>query len=77
VLARRVGDAATRIAGIEGLHRLQIDGDVLTFEYERDRQAAAALLAQLISAGLPVAEFHALEPDLEQAYLRSGIGQVD
>ena len=31
----------------------------------------------LISAGLPVAEFHALEPDLEQAYLRSGIGQVD
>ncbi|HUU99262.1 MAG TPA: ABC transporter ATP-binding protein [Phycisphaerae bacterium] len=77
VLARRVGDAATRIAGIEGLQRLQIDGDVLTFEYDRDRRAAAALLAQLISAGLPVAEFHALEPDLEQAYLRSGIGQVD
>ncbi len=77
VLARRVGDVATRIAGVGGLQRLQIDGDVLTFEYDRDRRVAAALLAQLISAGLPVAEFHALEPDLEQAYLRSGIGQVD
>jgi len=77
VLARRVGDAATRIAGLSDLKRLQIDGDVLTFEYDRDRQAAAELLTRLIRAGLPVAEFRALGPDLEQAYLRSGIEQVD
>jgi len=77
ILARRVGDAAARVAQFDGLQRLQIDGDVLTFEYERDREAAADLLRRLMSAGLPVADFRALEPDLEQAYLRSGIGQVD
>jgi ABC-2 type transport system ATP-binding protein len=77
VLARRMGDAATRVAGLTGLKHLQIDGDVLTFEYDRDRAAAADLLTKLLATGLPVAEFRSLEPDLEQAYLRSGIGQVD
>jgi ABC-2 type transport system ATP-binding protein len=77
VLARRVGDVAARIAELSGMTRVQIDGDVLTFEFDRDRRAAADLLARLLAAGLPVAEFHSLEPDLEQAYLRSGIGQVD
>ena len=77
VLARRVGDLSTRIAGLVDVDNVQVDGDVLTLEYDRDREAASRLLSELIAAGLPVAEFRALEPDLEQAYLRSGIGQVD
>ena len=77
VLARRLGDIATRIAGINGISDAKIDGDVITLECERDREAAARLLTQLLAVGLPVAEFHALEPDLEQAYLQSGVGQVD
>ncbi|MFH1748003.1 MAG: ABC transporter ATP-binding protein [Planctomycetota bacterium] len=77
VLAQRPSDLAVRLDAIDGLRGVQVDGDVITLEYERDKAAAARLLAQLLAIGLPVAEFRPLEPDLEQAYLRSGIGQVD
>jgi ABC-2 type transport system ATP-binding protein len=77
VLARRIGDLSPRLAGLDGISDVQIDGDLIRLEYDRDREAAARLLSRLLAAGLPVAEFRPLEPDLEQAYLRSGIGQVD
>ncbi len=77
VLAHRVGDTAQRIANIEGIGEPQLDGDTITLSFERDRAQAADLLRRLLAAGLPVAEFRALEPDLEEAYLRSGIKQVD
>jgi ABC-2 type transport system ATP-binding protein len=77
VLAQRVGDAATRLAGIEGVVAVEVDGDVLKLECGADRVSAARLLERLIRVGLPVAEFRPLRPDLEEAYLRSGIGQVD
>ncbi|MGE0479978.1 MAG: ABC transporter ATP-binding protein [Phycisphaerae bacterium] len=76
-LAQSVGDAATRLAAIPNTVVVQVDSDQLTLEAGAERSDAAALLAALIHAGLPVAEFHAQRPDLEQAYLRSGIGQVD
>lgn len=77
ILAHAVGDVLQRIQGIEGLEQVRVEGDRLTVEYDSDRDAAARLLRGLIAAGLPVAEFTPLQPDLEQAYLRSGIGQVD
>jgi len=80
VLARRIDDLSARLEPLrrlEGVRRLEQDGDVITLEYERDREAAARLLTKLMDAELPVAEFRPLAPDLEQAYLRSGIGQVD
>lgn len=77
VLAQRVGDIAARLDGIANLIIAQLDGDTLTLEYSSLRSGAAELLAALVHAGLPVAEFRALAPDLEQAYLRSGIRQVD
>ena len=77
VLTHAVGDATQRLAGIDGLTRVQVHGDRLTLEYDQDRAAAAALLQRLLAGGFPVAEFHVLRPDLEQAYLRSGIEQVD
>ena len=77
VLAQSVSDAAARIDGIADITRLVIDGSRIELEYHRDPEQVAGLLRRLIEAGLPVAEFHAHRPDLEQAYLRTGIGQVD
>ena len=77
LLVRPVGDCAARIKPIADLSRVSIDGAAIELEYFNDREKAAALLTQLLEAGLPVAEFHSLAPDLEQAYLSSGIGQVD
>jgi len=80
VLAERLSDLARRLAEIDPdktIRRLECDGNLITLEYASDRQAAAELLRKLVAAGLPVAEFHPLGPDLEQAYLRTGIRQVD
>ncbi len=77
IFARAIGDAAARLTQLSGLTSLSVDGDTATFEFDRGRAAAAALLHGLLAAGLPVAEFRPLEPDLEAAYLRSGIQQVD
>lgn len=76
-LAQRVGDLATRLALVNGFEFGPADGDVFTVDVPPERGAAADLLRQLLAAGLPVAEFRALEPSLEQAYLRAGVGQVD
>lgn len=77
VLTQAVGDAAARLSPLPGLTQVHVDGDQITLEHDRGRAPAAALLRALLAAGLPVAEFTPLEPDLEQAYLRSGIEQVD
>jgi len=80
VLAERVGDLAARLAPLskrDDVSELEFDADWITLEYAADKGAAADLLKGLISAGLPVAEFQPVRPDLEQAYLRAGIRQVD
>jgi ABC-2 type transport system ATP-binding protein len=79
-LATPIGDLASRLEDIALLataERLESDGQIITLEYDRDPQAAARLLRELVAAGLPVAEFHPIRPDLEEAYLRTGIRQVD
>ncbi len=77
VLAHVIGDVGARLANLDGARQVSIDGKTLTLEFERDPAAAAGLLQRLLALGLPVAEFRALQPDLEEAYLRSGIEQVD
>ncbi len=77
VLAYRVGDLPNRLEDLTIARAVKLDGDTLTLEADRDREAAVKLLAELLKRGLPVCEFRALQPDLEQAYLRSGIAQVD
>jgi ABC-2 type transport system ATP-binding protein len=77
----------TLSAAMPGLDRLlgsfpsvmqaQIDGRQISFEYENDPQAAADLLRALVNRGVPVASFGPRAHDLEQAYLRTGIRQVD
>ena len=77
VLAHRISDAHQRLERIDGCIIHGPTDDVLTLEYASGREEAARLLAALVREGLPVADFRMITADLEQAYLRSGIGQVD
>lgn len=65
------------LEGFPSLTQAQIDGRQASFEYENDPQAAADLLRTLVNRGVPVAGFAPHPHDLEQAYLRTGIRQVD
>ncbi|MCZ6815429.1 MAG: hypothetical protein O7F76_01885, partial [Planctomycetota bacterium] len=76
-LARAVPEVAETLEGIDGLDRVEVHGREVTFEYEHDEGAAANLLRLLFERGLPVARFSPVEHDLEQAYLRTGIRQVN
>ncbi len=77
VLARPVAGLEKLLATIDGLTGVQWDRDQIVFEYGSRREQAAALLGRLVAAGLPMAEFRAHRADLEEAYLRTGIRQVD
>lgn len=80
VLAYRVGDLSHRLDGLrqlDGLEVVEEDADRVTVSFDPERERAALLLSRMVEAGLPVAEFRPLAPDLEQAYLKTGIRQVD
>ncbi len=62
---------------IPTLTQVSVNGRKISFEFEHDAQAAADLLRMLIQRGLPIADFGPAAHDLEQAYLRTGIKQVD
>jgi len=76
-LVRAEPDAARILRGIEHLTDIEVHGRELTFEYEHEPQAAADLLQTLLGHGLHLASFAPMDHDLEQAYLRTGIRQVD
>jgi ABC-2 type transport system ATP-binding protein len=77
VLARPVPDLKDRLSRIAGVAGLEVDGDRATLEFSRHREEAAGLLAELVRQNIPVASFSQNAPDLEEAYLRTGIRQVD
>ncbi len=77
VLARAVPEAPRVLAGISALSDVEVHGRNISFEFEHDDEPAADLLATLLGHGLPVARFSPVDHDLEQAYLRTGIKQVD
>jgi ABC-2 type transport system ATP-binding protein len=54
---------------LDGLAVREASALLYEFDFEGDDEAASVLLARLISAGLPVAEFASIEPDLERLYL--------
>jgi ABC-2 type transport system ATP-binding protein len=76
-LAHALPDAAERMRGIAGVERVEVDRDRVTLEYLSGREDAAGLLAELVARRLPVASFTPNAPGLEEAYLRTGIRQVD
>jgi ABC-2 type transport system ATP-binding protein len=76
-LSRMVPEAAAVLHTWPGLTKIQMHGRQISFEFDHDDNAAADLLAALVDRGLPVARFGPMDHDLEQAYLRTGIKQVD
>lgn len=76
-LVRAVPEAARILERIPTLTQVEIHGRHVSFEFEQDDQAAADLLQTLLERGLPIAAFAPIAHDLEQAYLRTGIRQVD
>ncbi|MCC7292952.1 MAG: ABC transporter ATP-binding protein [Phycisphaerales bacterium] len=66
-----------RLAETEGVTDLRIDDGKVRFEYDELEERAADLLASLVSAGVRVASFQPVREGLEEAYLRSGLRQVD
>lgn len=77
ILTRPTIDCAEILNRIDGLSHLEISDREVTFEYFRDDARAADLLRQLVQANLPILSFAPIRPDLEAAYLRAGVRQVD
>ena len=76
-LARPAPNLRDAVSEIEGVGAVDANGDKFTVEWGRTPDDAARLLAELIARGLPVASFSPEPFDLEQAYLRAGVRQVD
>ena len=76
-------DEAHATAGGSGAGTPPNNGDANTaadrfsVEFAPGREPAARLLAEIVKRGLPVASFAPEPMDLEQAYLRAGIRQVE
>jgi ABC-2 type transport system ATP-binding protein len=77
LLAKPVANVAASLEKIPSVSQVNADTDRITLEYEIGRDAAAALLAELMRRGLPIAGFTAHSASLEETYLRSQIKQVD
>lgn len=65
------------LAAKEGVGELEAGRTRLTFLYDANRAAAAELLRELVKKGVAISGFVAHAPGLEEAYLRSGVRQVD
>jgi ABC-2 type transport system ATP-binding protein len=76
-LARVTRDLRETVSAIEGVGAVDADGDAFTVEWGHTPDDAARLLKELLARGLPVASFTPEPVDLEQAYLRAGVRQVD
>ena len=76
-LAQPVAGLGQILEGIEGVSDLGLERMQVSLRYWSDRVRAAGLLAELVKQGVPVAGFSANAAGLEEAYLRTGIRQVD
>lgn len=77
LLARPVAGLKDLLAKIEGVGNIDVDNQRVVIEYHSGQAQAADLLADLVSRKLPVASFTPNAAGLEEAYLRTGIQQVD
>lgn len=77
-VSRPVAQLEQRLASLEGVEHVGWDGRLaFTLEFDSDDAAAGELLAQLVAEGVPVCSFSPVNVNLEEAYLREGIRQVD
>jgi ABC-2 type transport system ATP-binding protein len=76
-LAQPVAALEAALAVLPEVSDVTVDRVTVTFEYLSNPDEAAGLLKELVQQGVPVAGFASQRAGLEQAYLRSGIKQVD
>ena len=76
-LAHPVADLADVLAKLDGASGVEVDRDRATFELGATADDAAAALARLVNWKLPIASFAPVAANLEEAYLRAGIRQVE
>ena len=76
-LAHPVARISDLLSAINGVSHIEEDNGRVILEFDSQPDAAAQLLKQLIKHELPIASFAPNAPGLEEAYLRSGIKQVD
>lgn len=76
-LAAQIADLGNRLATLPHLFNVEVNGVEFWFDDDAEPAAAAATLRRLVELGLPIASFAPIKADLEQAYLRTGIRQVD
>ncbi|HEX2971088.1 MAG TPA: ABC transporter ATP-binding protein [Tepidisphaeraceae bacterium] len=77
LLAKPVAGLRDLLAKIPGVQEVQLDRERITLEFYSDREEAANLLSHLIHQQIPIASFSPNAIGLEEAYLRTGITQVD
>jgi ABC-2 type transport system ATP-binding protein len=77
LLSRPVASLKEDLTKVEGISAVQMDNQRVIFEYLSGADHAAELLAELVGRKIPVAAFSANTSGLEEAYLRTGIQQVD
>jgi ABC-2 type transport system ATP-binding protein len=77
MLAHPVTRLKEELSGIAEVSSVEVDNQRVIFEYPSGADRAAALLAELVQRRVPVCSFAPNAPGLEEAYLRTGIRQVD
>lgn len=68
-LSRAMPDAAAVLAAHDSISDVQCDGLSLMFAFDGDVTEQSQLLARLVAAGLPIAEFAAVKSNLQDLYL--------
>ncbi len=76
-LSKPISDIERRISNLADLERIQMTDHTLTLGYHAGEEHAAYLLRELIRLDIPVCGFREVEANLEQAYLNTGVRQVD
>ena len=77
LLASLAPQAEQILNEIGGVSELRLADHRLEFDYDRDAEMAGELLREMIARGLRVCSFSPVAPDLEDAYLRVGMKQVE
>ena len=76
-LVTPVADIRRLLDTIEGLTDIADADHTVTLRYDSGDENAAGLLQSLIKLGLPITHFGEVQASLEQAYLQTGVKQVD
>ena len=74
---RRREECLAALKGMDGVSDVSANDGAIEFDFASEDDRAAALLASLVSSGIPVISFTPLKTSLEDMYMRAGVRQVD